>query len=158
VCIHLAAPEQSAGLFQSAIIADAGCAQPLRRVEESLHLGQEIARRVGCADTARALACLRAKPVAELLAAAGARGGADPMAFAPSVGSRAAPEQGGDALRSGNFIRVPLLAGFTRDALRLAVALDAQAGRRVTPENYPERLRAIYGANAGAVARQYAVV
>src|SRR5262249_33532884 len=34
---------------------------------------------------------------------------------------------------------------------------EAQAGRRVTADNYAERLRAIYGANAGAVARQYAV-
>lgn len=157
VCMHLITPEQTAGLFHKAIITSAGCIFPLRRVEESARLGQKVAERVGCGDAATALACLRAKPVKELLEAGAEAAGADLLAYAPSVGSRTLPRQGAEALASGNFVRVPILNGGTRDGLRLYVAYDVQAGARITNETYADALKAIYGAHAEAVQRQYPV-
>jgi len=107
VCMHLIAPEETSGLFHRAAVQSAGCVLPLRRVEESSRLGQKVAERVGCGDPATALACLRSKPVAELLAAGVEAAGTDLMAYAPSVGTRTVPRQGIEALASGNSSGFP---------------------------------------------------
>jgi para-nitrobenzyl esterase len=76
-------------------------------------------------------------------------------AFAPAVGSVTLPRQGADALAAGDFLRVPLINGGNRDEMRLYVGYDVAAGKRVTPANYLEKLGAIYGAAAAAVASEY---
>ncbi len=157
ICMHLITPEQTAGLFHKAIVTSAGCVFPLRSVEEGAKLGQKVAERVGCGDVATALACLRSKPVADLLKAGAEAAGSDLLAYAPSVGSQTLPRQGAEALASGNFLRVPMLNGGTRDELRLYVAYDVQAGARITNDNYADYLKAIYGSKAEAVQRQYPV-
>lgn len=156
VCMHIIAPEQASGLFQRAIIESAGCIAPLRTVAESERLiGLKVAEQVGCADAATALACLRGKPVNQLLEVGASVGGADLMAYAPSYGTSVLPRVGTDSLSTGRFVRVPVINGGTRDELRLYVAYDVQAGARITAENFPQALRAIYGANTQAVLGHY---
>ena len=79
------------------------------------------------------------------------------MAFAPSIGSKTLPHQGAAALATGDFLRVPLINGGNRDEMRLYVGYDVAAGKLVTAANYLDKLRAIYGEPALAVAAEYPV-
>ena len=155
ICMHLMAPNESRGLFHKAIMQSAGCVQKLRTVEQAAAIGVKVAAQVGCAAGPEALACLRGKPVKELLEAAATVAGSDIMTFVPSVGTRNVPQQGSEAFRKGQFLRVPMINGGNRDELRLYVAYDIQAGRPVTADNYMAHLTAIYGDRAEKVAKQY---
>lgn len=155
VCMHLAAPRQTAGLFDKAIIQSAACTVPLRTVAESNALGMQLAQLVGCSDAGTALACLRGKPVRELVEAAATVAGANVMAFAPSVGNETLPQPPVQAFAWGEFVRVPILNGGNRDEMRLYVAYDAAAGKTVTNDNYLARLEALYGKAAPAIAAAY---
>ncbi len=155
VCMHLIAPEETKGLFHRAIVQSGGCVHRLRTVKEASGIGTAVATHVGCATAETALACLRGKPVKELLEAGSKAAGSDLLAFAPAVGNRTVPLQGAEAMATGRFVRVPILNGGNRDELRLYVAYDVQAGGSVTQENYLEHLRKVYGANAEAVLAEY---
>lgn len=155
VCAHLFTPERTAGLFHRAIIQSAGCTQPLRSVSDATRIGLEVAKLAGCGDPATALTCLRAKSAHDLVAAGMQVAGREPLAFAPSVGTPALPRQGEHALRSGRFVRVPIINGGTRDEMRLYVGYDVAAGLVINPETYGARLQALYGTHAPAVMAQY---
>jgi para-nitrobenzyl esterase len=155
VCMHIIAPKQTNGLFQGAIIQSAGCAQHLKTVAEAAKTGEAVADLAGCPPGPDTLACLRAKPVKTLIEAGAKIGGSDVMSFAPSIGSDVDPMQGPDALRSGQFVHVPIINGGNAVELRLYVAYALQAGAKVTPQNYLSILHMFYGANASAVAAEY---
>ena len=128
VCAHLLSPERVAGLFERAILSSAACLQPLPTLDEALRGPQAMWRRVGDAlgcprDPQGSLRCLRAQPAAALVAAQ-QRVGHSLLDFAPVVGNATLPRSGAEALASGRVMRVPLLAGGTRNELRLYVAYD----------------------------------
>ena len=155
VCVHLASPKLSAGLFHKAIMQSIGCTLRQRTVVEGYRAGLALAETVGCADLTTALECLRSKPVTQLLAAQTALAARMNRAFAPSVGSDSVPQQAADAFASGNFFRVSIINGGNRDEMRLYVGYDAVAGVHVTPENYPDKLKESYSDNATAVQARY---
>jgi para-nitrobenzyl esterase len=155
ICMHLVGPKQTSGLFARAIIQSAACVQHLRTREEADVVGEKVATLAGCRQGAAALDCLRAKPVKDLLEAASTVAGSDIMTYVPSVGTDTIPEQPQEALRSGRFLRVPIVNGGNRDELRLYVAYDIQAGHGVTPETYGAYLKAVYNDKAEQVLAQY---
>jgi para-nitrobenzyl esterase len=155
VCLQMLAPVAARDLFQKAIVQSAGCVQHLRTIDQSNQVGLKVAAEVGCAGKASALACMRSKPVRQLLEAAAKVAGSDTMTFAPSVGTDAVPLQGAEAMARGKFVRVPMINGGDRDEMRLYVAYAAQAGQHVTPENYSASLQAIYGDKAPLVLAEY---
>jgi len=155
VCMHLIAPKETRGLFNRVIMQSAGCATPLHTVKEAAKIGETVAKAVGCTDAKTAVACLRKKPVAELTEAATKAGGSDLMAYAPAIGAKTVPLQGAEAFRTGKFVRVPVMNGGTRDEMRLYLAYEVQAGEKITADNYAEKIKAIYGANADAIVKKY---
>ncbi len=147
VCAHLASPT-AAHLFQRMITESGPCSAPLPSLATAEGTGTAFAGRVGCADPATQVACLRGLPVSAVLAGGGVGG--------PNVGGAILPQQLPAAIASGAFNRVPVMEGTNHDEDRLFVALqfDLQ-GRPVTAAQYPAIIAAQFGANAPRVLAQY---
>lgn len=165
ICMHLASPERVDGLFRQAILQSAGCLQPMKTVEQAEPVGTAIAAAVGCGngDRSEALACLRRKPVGELLDAQGRYAAThltDFIPFAPVAGTPDRPSFGlprsvRAAVDQGRLVRVPMLMGGTRHEVRLYVGYWWQGGRAghnppVDEANLPGWLEAFYGREAAA--------
>ena len=155
VCMHLLVPEQTQDLFHKAIIQSAACSFALRSANERNAFGRTVGETVGCTDPDNAVACMRQVPAEELIAAGDEVAGSDLMAFAPVFDTATLPRQGLNSLQNGQFVRVPVLYGGTRDEMRLWVGYAVQAGQTVTAENYAESLQAVYGTNTAVIHQQY---
>jgi len=143
ICMHLAAPELSRGLFHKAIVISAGCLMPLPRVETYSDLGRRIAAAVDCPQETQGplLACLRSRPLEGLLQAGEEATKGKTMTFGPSIGaSQATPRSMADAVVSGMVNNVPVLMGGARDELRLYIGYAQQSTNPVTASNYADRL------------------
>jgi para-nitrobenzyl esterase len=150
ICMHLAAPELSRGLFHKALVISGGCLASLPPVKSyEQEVGLPIAARLGCDQASDPLACLRRVPVQRLVKVGGEVTAGKTMSFGPSIGApQATPRPMADALRHGQVLAVPLLMGGARDELRLYVGYDQQSqdpNRMVTADNYKQRLIAKYG-------------
>ncbi|SCF34308.1 para-nitrobenzyl esterase [Micromonospora viridifaciens] len=172
-CAHLASPA-SAGLFDKAIMQSGPCtagwapattSSPRPRAvaqQEALALAKSL----GCSDLATAAACLRAKPVSDLLTAA-----ASLSDLGPVLGGPILPIDPAEALATGRFHRVPVIHGYNRDEERLRVwgleVSGANCGPGVptlpgrpqecplTAAKYLDQLRQEWPGNAGKVAARY---
>lgn len=155
ICMHIAAPGETKGLFSKAIIQSANCSQHLRTLSEADNVGETVAKLVGCEEGSGELAWLRAKTVKDMLDAASKVAGSDIMMYVPSVGASGVPEQPREALESGRFLHVPIINGGNRDELRLYVAYAVQSGVKITAENYASLLRVAYGDKTDRVLAEY---
>ncbi|ASR36749.1 para-nitrobenzyl esterase [Prauserella marina] len=102
------------------------------------------------ADPMSAMAALRKVPSEELLAGSG-------DFIRPAFGDGGVlPRDPAAVMREGNFHRVPVLLGTTRDEARFFVGLFADlAGNPVTAERYPRLLAEAFGEHADEVAARY---
>ena len=116
VYAHLASPA-SAGLFQRVIAQSGSYAVWATPQADAESRGQTFASAVGCPN--QDLACLRAVPVATLLANQETNRVANPLTKEAAV----LPENAKEAIQSGHFNKVPVLHGITRDEYRLYVAM-----------------------------------
>lgn len=147
VCAHLVSPTAT-GLFHKAIAQSFSCTTRLTPAAAAETAGATFAARFGCTDPPAAARCLRAVPVASLLAAWPGGG--------PVVGGIELPLHPPDAVRANLFHHVPLMLGNTRDEMRYFVSIANDAiGRPVTPAQYESFVNATYGPAAPRVLALY---
>ena len=157
-CSHLVAPA-SKGLFSHAIIQSGPCGDlaktwpfadgnwGVRSREVAEKQGTELADKLGCKDD---VACLRGKSVSELMdASAGGQG------FGPAAGDGGVlPVFPETALASGNFNRVPVINGTTRDEHRtFTAAIESFTGHTATAQDYRDDLDNFFGKKKAAKVR-----
>lgn len=168
VCMHLASPA-SAGLFHRAIVQSGSCSltvpahswlpalpayEPFVPEPRTVAEGVAAAARLGCGRPAdeEVLRCLRglapeALATPELM-----------LRFsAVSHGTPLLPTEPRRALERGEFHRVPVMQGSTRDEMRIFLGQTLTAYPVADPRAYRSRLRAAFGARAGLVEAAYPV-
>lgn len=147
VLAHLVSPG-SAGLFDRAI-AQSGAYQ-LR--QPTLAVAQTRAAStvtsLGCGGAPDVAACLRALPVATILASQGSNG--------LVVDGTVLPRSFEAAFTTGDFNKVPVMNGANLDESTLFVATNfLLVGQSVTAANYTGLLAGVFGSAAALVAAQY---
>ncbi|WP_172328908.1 carboxylesterase/lipase family protein [Mangrovicoccus sp. HB161399] len=112
VCFQLASPE-AAGLFHGAIIQSGpGCAA--HTIAQAAPGWEDLIRVAGCADAPDRLACMRDLSPAELI---DAQGSSD-YASRTIIGGNGLPGVMDDLFAAGEFNRVPVIIGNTRNERR----------------------------------------
>jgi carboxylesterase type B len=159
VCAQLAAPA-SRGLFRRAIVQSGPCGNGLLTAPIAQQRGATVAAGLGCAPPTDVLACLRARPAADLVGTGVPGGftaaGLSSTAWEFVAGTPALPEQPLAALRDGTAVRVPLLQGGTRDEMRETVAARFdQRGTPLTAAQYPGVVAQVFGDQAPAILAHY---
>jgi para-nitrobenzyl esterase len=139
------------GLFQRAIVESGSydlTQAPLAGAEAA---GTAFAAKVGCGarpGAAATAACLRALPVAAVLAAQSAGG------YTPDLDGRVLTQSIGAALQDGQFNRVPVVMGTNHDEWRLFVGLSRlEGGGAVTAAGYRAQIQGTVGGSAALAAR-----
>ncbi len=141
---HLASP-LSAGLFHHAIVESGAYALTQPSLAAAEAQGTAVARAAGC--SAQTASCLRAAPVATLLAALTV------PTVVPDVDGKVLTQTIQAAFTSGSFNRVPVIEGSNHDEWRLFVALniDLVTGP-LTPAQYTGAIAATLGVPLGTAA------
>lgn len=134
-CGHLTSP-LAQGLFHRAIIQSGPCSVPgMLASQQAVEAnGATAATNLGCAD----LECLRQLPVERLLTV-------HTTFRLPAYNTRVWPREPAQALRDGQYYRIPVLFGTTRDEQTYITVL--QYPRPIPPEDYPAALAQRFGAD-----------
>lgn len=163
-CAQLTAPS-SARLFTRVILQSGGCGsanivdvirpgtgpggdtwKPLALVESA---GITAAGKVGCADPAIVLTCLRALPSAQIVNGVGTY-------WSPAFGTALLPSRPSDAVTTGDVPAVPMLAGTTRDEGTLfTTAFFNRAAGPLTVDAFRSQLSAASGRKAAQAGSAY---
>ncbi len=152
---HLVSPTAT-GLFQRVISQSGTSEQRLPTLAEAEATGQTFASAVGCPD--QTAACLRALPVATLVAHQGMLGTPRLLGIAatPNVDGHVLPQSIDAALSAGDFNRVPVINGSNHDEMRVYIALYVtQAVGPIAPSQLPALTSVFFGADTPAVLAQY---
>ena len=165
VCAHLASPA-SAGLFHRAIIQSGPCVDLVTKPVAD-ERGARVADELGCGTTgtsgagaADVAACLRERPVADLLRTLPGVGAPVNDEYAdepwqPVIGTPTLPHQPLDAIAAGSSAGVPLLVGANRDEMRSFVGFAFD--EPLTADGYRAQVTEAFGADAEAVLARYPV-
>ena len=163
-CAQLTSPG-ARNLFAQAIMQSGGCGtswplngtslgQPAGSFFEPLDTmegkGEKMAEKLGCnaGEPKAVMACLRNLPAAAILTQAGSFWSA---AYQTDI----LPLRPADALARGQFARLPVLAGFTRDESRAVASGMQLTGHPITDDNYAKLLMDAFGARTQAVMDRY---
>ncbi|MCW5889337.1 MAG: carboxylesterase family protein [bacterium] len=152
---HLVSPTAK-GLFRRVISESGTSEQRLPTLAEAEATGRTFAGAVGCAD--QTAACLRALPVATLLAQQSLLGSPALLGIAatPNVDGYVLPKSIDAALASGEFHRVSVINGTNRDEMRIYIGLYVnQVVGPITPSQLPGLTAVFFGANTDAVLAAY---
>jgi para-nitrobenzyl esterase len=155
VFAHLVSPTAK-GLFQRAISQSGTSEQRLPTLANAEATGQTFASAVGCPD--QTAECLRAAPVATLVAQQGLIGRADLIGIAatPNIDGHILPQSIDTALSNGEFNQVPVINGTNRHEMRLYIALYVnQAIGPIMPDALPGLTSVFVGSNTPAVLAAY---
>ncbi len=133
VCAMLATP-LAQGLFAHAILESGGCAASAT-VEEGYEFSSVIAEKLGC--KADDLKCLRSLPAEKFFQHRLVRGF---HLFMPHEDGYLLTDKPLAIIRSGNFNKVPFLAGSNRDEFSLGGRMAGRRLQRMKPEQWPARL------------------
>ncbi|GAB2846019.1 carboxylesterase family protein [Actinoallomurus bryophytorum] len=160
-CSQLVSPAAK-GLFSRAIIQSGPCGDlaktwpfadgnwGVRPRAVADKQGTELAAKLGCGDEGNDVSCLRGKSVAELMdASAGGQG------FGPAAGEGGVlPVIPATALATGEFNRVPVINGTTRDEHRtFTAAIESFTGHSATAQDYRDDLDGFFGKEKAAKVR-----
>ncbi|MFF1610268.1 carboxylesterase/lipase family protein [Amycolatopsis sp. NPDC058278] len=150
VCMQLISPT-AADLFHKAISESGGCvgtALGPAPLNTAYSVGDSFAKKVGCPDAAAQVACLRGKPMNELIKA---QGEALPLqaelSWTPTIDGKVIKEPTRDAVAAGRYNRVPMISGTNKNEGNLFVALGWHLGklRRPTATELETEIRARAG-------------
>jgi para-nitrobenzyl esterase len=153
ILFNLVSPS-AAGLFHKAILQSgvSGSAQtPLPAAEK---IGEDFATAMGCTD--QTAACMRSKPVEEIIDKAGRFLNSAIRAVDGTI----LPGQMQALMAEGKFHKVPILIGNNLNEWTWFTSLsELSTGKPMTTDDYEKRLVASFGAERGPkVAAQYPVV
>jgi para-nitrobenzyl esterase len=165
-CLQVVSPG-SAGLFHRAVSESGGCTTFRKLQSNAEQQMQAFAEAVGCASASDQLACLRDKPVGDLLieapvdgAASDAPGGSQFSGgvprwdFNPVVDGEVIPDQPRALVEAGAFAKVPYLLGSNFEEGKLFL-LSATA---ITSEaEYLAALERLFKEAGPSVAAQYPI-
>ncbi len=151
---HLISP-LAKGLFHRAIFESGTSAyfNRLTSLSDAEERGRSFAVAAGCPD--QTASCLRKLPVSTILKAQGSFAGSCCFTL-PINDGHIVSSTVHDAVRSGQFNRVPILDVTTRDEYRWFAALsEIKTGHVMTAQEYPASIQAAFGADAPAVLAAY---
>lgn len=136
VCTMLATP-LTRGLFQRAILQSGGC-EAVETLERGYEKGKRIAEKLGCKFDD--LACLRSVPAEKLV-----RGGVgdilkEGFSFLNHIDGWLLSDSALAMIRAGNFNRVPLMAGSTKEEVNLLVIIRPRLNNAL-PSQYQSRMQ-----------------
>jgi para-nitrobenzyl esterase len=152
VCVHVMSP-MSRGLFHRAISQSGGCVAGIATAEDAAARASFISAEVGCEDAADELACLRAVPVADLLAAYGLSEAAlDITGTGISIDGGFLPAHPRALIEAEDFARIPYMLGANSDEGTLFFIGSTPI---TTAEEYQAVLLERYGPAAPEVEARY---
>ncbi|MFT3856320.1 MAG: carboxylesterase family protein [Aquabacterium sp.] len=154
-CLALTSPK-AAGLFHRVIMHSAPCAMATTPLKKALARGKNIADKVGCAEGPDQIACLRAKSVPELMAAAQIATPTEAISdsFWPAtIDGEVVTSATLSALANGKFHKVPVMMGTTRDEGKGLVGwgFHGALGREVTQAEYEGAMKNFAGDLGGQI-------
>jgi para-nitrobenzyl esterase len=160
--LHLVSPS-SRGLFHRAIMPSGFASARLDSASEAAAQGEAFAAALGCTDRAAVVSCLRSRSQNQVLAAlplSSLPGGfqqyaQEPgrVAWGPVVDGLEVPDQPRELYRRGQFSRMPVIVGTTRDEGWTFVDRSFPAG--LDALQYDRAVRTEFGMDADAVLGLY---